>query len=303
MEWSQVALVPQQQHDIISPTPSSIPDIVSPTPADFDLDHVHFDFYNDTKPKMASSFADSNFGRLIIPDIACTSAAVLPSMPSSHTLSLANHQRLEPHPGTWTVNTDSSTLEPEPIYEQSPRKRKAKQHARKSTDSIVESDEEVCHMTFEDGYDIDEADEADEINDDEDIDDDIVDNENSDLDSEMDSTLLKTARKTSRRELMKLKKSAGLMIPTSNTMPRGRRRHKQLSKMSKAERELETVNKREKARQSARDCRARKKIYIANLEKLVTDLVAKKLGYKAKIEELTKTVGHLEQRLDTLRTV
>ena len=59
----------------------------------------------------------------------------------------------------------------------------------------------------------------------------------------------------------RLKESAGLQVPNSKvTVARGRRRQKQLSKMTTAERKVESINKREKARQSARDCRKRKKL-------------------------------------------
>lgn len=101
-----------------------------------------------------------------------------------------------------------------------------------------------------------------------------------------------------REELNRLKESAGLQVPNSKVpVARGRRRQKQLSKMTTAERKVESINKREKARQSARDCRKRKKLYIHRLEQHVAKMKHRELAQTTEISRLKKRVLQLEGQL------
>lgn len=101
-----------------------------------------------------------------------------------------------------------------------------------------------------------------------------------------------------REELNRLKESAGLQVPSSKvTVARGRRRQKQLSKMTSAERKVESINKREKARQSARDCRKRKKLYIHRLEQHVAKMKHREIAQTTEITRLKKRVLRLEGQL------
>lgn len=103
-----------------------------------------------------------------------------------------------------------------------------------------------------------------------------------------------------REELNRLKESAGLQVPNSKvTVARGRRRQKQLSKMTTAERKVESINKREKARQSARDCRKRKKLYIHRLEQHVAKMKHREQAQQNEIGRLKKRVLRLESQLSS----
>lgn len=95
-----------------------------------------------------------------------------------------------------------------------------------------------------------------------------------------------------------LEKLRVLAIPDSTRkVARGRRRQKQLRQMSTEERKVESLNKKEKARKSARDCRARKKQYIGKLEKYVKTMKHKDHTQQKEIERLRTRIRHLERNL------